>query len=178
MDFEKNIVFKTGSGLNCIMDADLYDEILSNDDEGMTYSMVETYLVAEQYFPQIIQFIIVLIFMFKGYTSFSNILIINLIVGVGLTLLWNNSHMYRIPGLSILSVLLGNYIFRFFLHIVAIGILAFVYFHNWKILLYNVIAGFITQLIKSWFSGYKYTLKHNNDIAEYTIKMVKNNYKK
>ena len=171
-------IFRTTSGLNYSMDVELYDKVITNDDDGMTYSMIETYIEAEQYFPQIIQFIIVLIFMFKGYTSFKDLLLINMIVGVGVTLIWNNTHLYRVPGLALISVFLGNYVFRFFLHLVIIGVLSFTFFDDWKILIYTMITGIITQLFKSWFSGYKYTLEHNNDIAKYVIDMVQKHYKK
>ena len=171
-------VFRTRSGLNFAMREDLYNKLIENDKQGYTYGIAETYIVAEQYFPQIVQFIAFMITIFNGYTSFTDILGVNMIVGIAVTLLWNNSHIYRIPGLAILSLMIGGNIFRLFIHFIIIALVAFIYFKDWKIFVFSIIAGFITQLFKSWFSGYKYTIKHNNDIAEYTINMVNKNLDK
>ncbi len=167
-------IFKTISGLKFAMDPILYRKVITNDKDGITNSTMESYIVAEQYFPQLVQVIICFLCLFNGYTDFWSILLVNLISGIIFTLIWNKTNIYRIPGLAILSNLIGNYILRLLIHIIIIGVLSFTYFNDWKILVYCIIAGLITNIIKSLMSGYHITYKHNNEIAKYTIDMIKN----
>lgn len=168
-------IYRTTTGLNFSMDSDLYEKVITNDEDGLTYSMLESYIIAEQYFPQLLQVIVNFIFLFKGYTNFWSILLINLLSGIIFTFIWNNSKLYRVPGLALISNLIGQYFFRLFLHIIVIAILSFTYFNDWKILLFCIIAGIITNIIKTLISGYDTIISHNNDIARYTINMIKNN---
>lgn len=172
-------IYRTTKGLNFIMSNDIYEKLITNDEDGLAYSIAETYIHSEQYFPQLIQFIFVLVYMLNGYHSFIQILLLNLIVGIIATLLWNKTKLYRIPGVALLSEVLGIYIFNRFLHILAIALLSIFHFKNIWIIIYCIISGIITQIIKTLISSHKSMLKHNNDIAIYSINMLKNsnNYK-
>ena len=166
---EKYESFSLRNGLNVILRHDLYEKVMSN---FAIYEFWERHIIAQGYFPQIVQFIVTMFLINSGERDFLPLLIANLIVGVSLTVIWNYTAIYKIPGLSFLSALIGGNLFRTFIHFIFITIMSIFYYRCWWLILHCAVSGFITQFIKSWLSTPKYTYERNNRMAEYAIAVM------
>lgn len=162
----EKIRIKLLSGLNVDLSVKVYDECYCNFDEAK-YGTFSNMLNSSQYFPQFVQFVMVMINICKGYTSFKDIFLCNLIFGSGYTVIWYLLKMYKLPGISFISCLIGGSIFRLCLHFVAIAIVSLFVIGDWKIILYCLIGGFITQLVKSFLASSFATVKYNDEVAIY-----------
>lgn len=169
---EEYKIFPLRTGLNVILRTDLYDK-LSSDFE--IYEFWERHIIAQGYFPQIVQFIVTMLLINAGERDFLPLLIANLVVGVSLTIVWNCTAIYKIPGLSFLSALIGGNLFRNFIHFIFIAIMSIFYYKCWWLILHCAISGAITQFIKSWLSTPEYTYERNNRMAEYSISVIEGN---
>ena len=127
--------------------------------ETIFYSMMES----GHYFPQIMQFVYVMIGICRGNTSFVDILISNLVWGTGYMILWYLLKMYMLPGINTVCSFIGGTIFKFRINWVAIIIAALFVINDWKALLYCIIAAALTSFVKvlmfTWFSNVKYNDK-------------------
>lgn len=166
MEKNENVRIRLLSGCNVDMSEKVHDQCYSNFDENKYFSF-SNIINSGLYFPQIMQFIIVLIFIFNGKTSFLELFLGNLISGTIFTIIWFKLKMYKIPGLNFISCFIGGNIFRFFLHFIAIGIISLVILKDWKIILFCLIAGFVTTIIKSFLFANLSNVKYNDEVAVY-----------
>lgn len=155
------------SGYIVHLSQDIYAAYYLNFDEAketLFISMMES----GHFFPQIMQFIYVMIGICSGHTSFIDILISNLWWGVGNMILWYILKMYKIPGINTVCTLIGQTVFRFKINWLSIVIVALLIINDWKIILYCMIAAAITSLIKvlmfTWLSN-----KNYNDKVAYRV---------
>lgn len=158
MGKKETVFFKTCSGIEEAIDKDLYEKILESQSK---HKQLEKHIVAGEYFPSIMQVCVTLAMLFNGYTSFVAILSINLITGMLSTLLWNNLSLYKIPGLSFISYIIGNFVIRFFLDCIIVSC-----FDDWRIFGFYLIARFITAIVKIYIVD---AHKLNNKIANYVL---------
>lgn len=159
--------YRTRSGLNFVMDEESYDSISQDE---LAYDKMESHIMSGEYFPQIMRFVGVLILLFIGKFDFLSILLVNLCVGVCSTLLWFAIPLYKIPGISLVITLIGQTIFRLFLHFVCIVILSLTVFGDWIIIIFSLIAGIIASTLNSLIFGYRFSINRNNAIAQYLLK--------
>ena len=157
------------SGLNVDLSVKVHDEYFRNFDDAKYFSF-SNMLNSSQYFPQIVQFIMVMSSICNGHTSFKDIFLCNMFFGAGYTVIWYLLKMYKLPGISFLSCLIGRNIFRLFLHFVVIAIVSLLVVGNWKIILYCAISGFITQFVKSFLQASFATVTYNDEVAIYVSK--------
>ena len=87
MEKDKVIGVKLPSGYNVDLSENIFEESYSNFSESKFFSF-NNFINSGLYFPQIIQFITVMFYICSGYTSFKEILLCNLIAGVGYTIIW------------------------------------------------------------------------------------------
>ena len=166
---EQEIKVDMPSSINVKLSQSVYDECFCNYNETKWFSF-NNFMNAGLYFPQIAQFITVLITILNGKTSWSDIIICNLVAGTGYTIIWYICKLYKIPGLSFVSCFLGGNIFRFFVHFVPLGIISLFVLNDWKILLFCVIGGVITTVVKTILYGVLATTKYNDEVARYVSK--------
>lgn len=157
------------SGLNVDLSVKVHDECFRYFDEAK-YASFSNMMNSGQYFPQIIQFIMVISCILKGRPSFLDILLCNLIFGAGYTILWYLLKLYKLPGLAFISCLIGATIFRLYLHFIVIAVVSLFTVGNWKIILYCIISGFITQFVKSFLCSTFETVKYSDEVAMYVSK--------
>ena len=95
----QQIKVKLPSSLNVRLSQSVYDECYCNFDEPQWFSF-NNFMNAGMYFPQIMQFIFVLIAILNGRSNWYEIILCNLIVGGGFTVIWYLFKFYKIPALS------------------------------------------------------------------------------
>lgn len=165
---EQNIKkWRTRSGLNFAMDEDLYYSVIENE---QTLDRMETHIMAGEFFPQVTRFIGTLILLFNGKFDFISILLTNVCIEIVCRFLWVALPLYRIPGFSVLLTVIGQTVFRFFLHFITIIVLSLTIFDNWKIILFYIIVSVIVLIAGSLVFGYLFSVKRNNDIAKHVTK--------
>lgn len=153
-------------GLNVVLREDLYEKVSSRYD---IYAFWERHIIAQSYFPQIVQFIATMLLINSGVQNFSSILYANLLLGISFTIIWNCTPIYKIPGLSFLSALIGGNLFRNFIHFIFLSLICMLYYKNGWLILYCALSGIITMIIKCILSTPKYTYKRNDRMAQYSI---------
>lgn len=166
MDNNKEEIVNLPSGLNISISTDTYD----NHFEFTPYqlSSFDDKINAGNYFPQIMQFIAVVSVILNGKTSFREILLCNIIFGIGNMLLWFWGRFYKTPLFSFVSCLIGRVFFKFSLHYVVIAVIAFFVVKDWKVLLFCVISGIITYILKLLlFSHFLNKTKYNDEVVRY-----------
>lgn len=169
MNVEENVRIKLLSGLNVDLSEKVYTGCYLEFDEIKYYSFSNK-INSGQYFPQIMQFIFVMIGIFNGHTSFKDIFLCNLLTGVFYTITWFLLKSYKIPGIDFISCLIGGTIFRYFLHFVVIAIVSLAVIDNWKIIIYCLIGGFFTSIVTSILFVRFSTVKYNDEVAIYVSK--------
>ena len=123
------------------------------------------------YFPQIVQFIAVIIAICNGHTSFKDILFYNLYWGIGATLAWYAFKLHRfIPGINTLCFVLGTTVFKYFIHLIIIAIVSTAVLGDWKIFLYCLIGGLITRIISIIIFSLLKNKKYCDKVAIYVSK--------
>ena len=157
------------SSLHVTLSQSVYDECYCNFNETKWRSF-NNFLNAGLYFPQIVQFVTVLVSILNGRISWSEIILCNLVAGTGYTIIWYVFRFYKIPGLSFISCLLGGNIFRLFIHFIPLGIISLFVLDDWTILLYCVIGGVITTIVKTILYGFLATTHYNDKVARYVSK--------
>ena len=159
--------FQTRSGLNFAMDENLYYSVAENEN---TLDKTEVHIMAETYFPQTIRFIATLILLFCEKSNFLSIFLINVGVEVLCNIIWVKIPLFKIPGFSIIFTLIGQTVFRFFLPTITIIILSLTVFDNWLIIVFYLISCLIVLMLSSLLFGYRFSVKRNNDIAQYVMR--------
>ena len=148
---------------------DVYEECYCNFNEIKWFSF-NNFINAGLYFAQIMQFIFVLILLLKGNTSWSDIILANILFGSLYTFIWYVFKFYKIPGLSFICCFLGGNLFRVFIHFIPLGIISIFILKDWKILLFCIIGGIISQIVKTILYGVFATTKYNDEVARYVSK--------
>ena len=159
--------FRTRSGLNFAMDEELYYSVAEKE---QTLDKTEWHIMAGEYFPQIMRFAATLILLLYGKFDFVSIFLTNVCVEVISTLIWFALPIYKIPAVSLIFSLIGQTVFRFFIHFIAIGVFSFTIFNDWKIILFSIISGIVASVLNSLIFGYRFSAKRNNDIAKFVLK--------
>ena len=154
------------SGCNVDLSVDVHDECYCNFDENQYFSF-SNIINSGLYFPQIMQFVCVMICICKGNTSFKDIFLCNLFCGTGYTVAWFLLKLYKIPGINFVSCFIGGNIFRLFLHFVVIAIVSLFVIGDWKVVLYCLIGGFVTSIVKNFLFAKLSTVKYNDEVAIY-----------
>lgn len=163
---DQQVKIKLPSSLNVVLSQSIYDECYCNFDDAKYFSF-NNFLNAGLYFPQIMQFVFVLIAILNGKNSWSDIIFCNLIAGGGLTIVWYLLRLYKIPALSFICCLIGGNIFRFFIHMIPLGIISFFVLKDWKIFLFCIIGGIIAHIVSSILYSILATTKYNDEVAIY-----------
>lgn len=169
MSSNEKVRIKLLSGLNVDLSAKVHDECYCNFDEAK-YFTFSNIMNSGQYFPQIVQFICVMICICSGRISFWEILLSNLLSGIIFTVIWYAFKLYIIPGINFISCLIGGNIFRLFLHFIVIAVVSIFVIGDWKVIIFCLIGGFITQLIKSILSAKFSSVAYNDEVAIYVSK--------
>lgn len=165
MDNEK-VRIRLQSGLNVDLSAKVHDTVYCNFSDSKDYCF-EHIMNAGYYFPQIVQFIMIINSIFMGHDSFKDILICGVFSSVFYTVIWYVFRMYMLPGIAFLSCLIGAYIFKLHLHFIVYAIVALFKAGNWKIILYCMVIGLITRFIRSILVVALSTVKYNDEAAVY-----------
>lgn len=159
------VMIRLLSGCNVGLSVKVHDECYCNFDKNQ-YFRFSNIINSGLYFPQIMQFISVLICICNGYTSFVDVFLCNLIFGTGYTVSWYLLKLYKvIPGISLISCFIGGNIFRYFLHFVVIGIVALFVIGDWKVILYCLAGGFVTIIVRTILFAKFSTVKYNDEAA-------------
>ena len=166
MENNKNVRIRLLSGCNVDMTEKVHDECYCNFDESKYFSF-SNIINSGLYFPQIMQFIVVLIFMFSGKNSFLELFLCNLISGVVFTIIWFKAKLYKISGINFVSCFIGGNFFRFFLHFIVIGIISIFVLKSWIIILFCLIGGFVTTIVKTFLFANLSNVKYNDEVASY-----------
>ena len=169
MERNENLRIRLLSGWNVDMSEKVHDECYCNFDEKK-YCSFSNIINSGLYFPQIMQFILVLVFMFAKKTSFLELFLCNLISGIIFTIMWFKIKLYKIPGINFISCFIGGNILRFFLHFIVIGIISLFILKDWKIILFCLIGGFVTTIVKSFLFANLSNVKYNDEVAIYVSK--------
>lgn len=151
----------------CIVDmsVDVYDEQYLGFTASQYFSF-NNHINAGLYFPQICQFIAIMVAICSGATSFSEILCWNL-SGILFMLAWFWLRLHKFPGLAFLSCLLGGNIFRLFLHFIPITCVAFFLAKDWRVLLFCIVGGVITSVVKTFLFVKLSRVSYNDEIVRY-----------
>ena len=125
------------------------------------------YINAGSYFPQIVQFSIVLSAVLNGRTSLKDILVCSIGTGVTFMLFWFWMRCYKIPFLGLVSSLIGGSVFRLNLHMIALAVVALFVVKDWKVLLFCVIGGVVSSLIRALLFGKLSSVKYVDGVIKY-----------
>lgn len=169
MKVEENVTIKLLSGTNVELSQKVYDECYCNFEETKYFSF-SNIINSGLYFPQIVQFIYVIIGICKGHTSFKDIFLTSLLTGVFYTVFWFWAKLYMIPGINFICCFIGANIFKHLLHFIAIAIVALAVIGDWKIIISCLICGIITSIIRSFLFVKLSTVKYNDKVAIYVSK--------
>lgn len=170
----KKVKVDLPSGIHVTLSEQVCNDCYDNFTESQWFSF-NNFINAGLYFPQIMQFVMVMIAILNGHTSWHDIILCNLVCGVGYILIWYWFKLYTLPALAFLSCLLGGNIFRFYLHFIPIAIISFFVVKDWKVLLFAILGGLLTQIVKTILYGWLATTKYNDKVA---IHVSKFRYKK
>lgn len=162
----EKVRIKLLSGCNVDLSVRVHDECYCNFDE-FKYGCFSNIINGGLYFPQIVQFIYVMTSIFKGHTSFEDIFLVNILSGVCYTLVWFWLKLYKLPGVSFISCFIGGNIFRLFLHFIVIAVVALFVVGDWKLILYCLVGGLVTSIVKSFLFARLSTVKYNDQAAIY-----------
>lgn len=150
------------SGRNVSISEAVYDKYYCNFDENK-YFYFNTLINSGLYFPQIMQFICVMVRICNGHVSLGDVFLCNLVSGVAFTFAWYFLKLHKyIPGVCFLSSLIGGNFFRFYLHFVVIAIVSLFVLGDWKIILYCLIGGIVTGIVRPLLAGVLSTVKYND----------------
>lgn len=166
---EETVRTKLLSGTNVELSGKVYDECYLEFDEEK-YFCFSNMINSGLYFPQIVQFIYVMIGICKGHTSFKDIFLCSLLSGCFYTILWFLVKLYKTPGINFISCFIGSYVFKYFIHFIVIAIVSLTAMNDWKIIVYCLITGCITSIIRSFLFVKLSTVKYNDEVAIYVSK--------
>lgn len=150
------------SGRKIPVSSSVYDNYFSRFTEYQ-YFYFNTLMNSALYFPQIIQFIFVMICICSGIPSFGDVFICYLFWGVVPTFAWFFLKLHKfIPGICYVSCLIGGNIFRYQLHYIAIILVSLLVTEDWSVIFYCLAGGIITGIIRSLLVGLLSTVKYND----------------
>lgn len=154
------------SGFNVNLSEAVYEDLYLNFTE-MQYLCFNEKINAGSYFPEIAQFISVLVFILRGENDWFNIACCSVVNGIFFSVLWFWIRLYKIPGLSTISCLIGNFLFGHFLHFIPIALIALLVLHNWKVFLFYVLGSVLASIIRLFLFPCFSNVKYNNKVAKY-----------
>lgn len=154
------------SGFNVNLTEDVHDDLYLNFTE-LQYLAFNEKINAGSYFPEIAQFISVLVFILRGGNNWLDIVVCSVANGAFFSILWFWLHFYKIPGLSTICCLIGNFLFGHFLHYIPIALISFFVSHDWKVFLFYVIGSVIASIVRSVLFNLFSNAKYNNKVVKY-----------
>lgn len=157
------------SKIHLTLSEQVYDECYCNFDEAKWFSF-NHFINAGLHFPRIMQFVFVLVFMLNGKTSWSDIILCNLLVGCAFTVIWYLLKFYKLPGLSFISCFIGGNLFKYFIHFIPLGIVSFFVLKDWKVFLFCIIGGILSTIVSTILYSILATTKYNDEVAIYVSK--------
>lgn len=166
---EENVRVNLLSGASVLMAQEVYDEHYCDFDETKHFCF-NNIINSGMYFPQVMQFICVMIAICNGYTSFVEILLCNLLSSVLFTVVWFLLKLYKLPGINFISCFIVGNVFRYFLHIIAIAVVSLTVIGNWKVLVFCLIGGVIARPIAGYLSAKMSTVKYNDEVTIHVSK--------
>ena len=159
---------KLSSGLNIALSEKVYAECYLGFDETQD-CFFSNMISSGQYYPQIMQFIFLMIGIFKGHTSFKDIFLNCLLSCVFFTILWFWFRLYKTPGINTICCLLGGTIFKY-LPFIIIAIVSLAVIGDWKIIIFYLISSFVTIIVWSILFARLSNVKYNDEVAIYVSK--------
>ena len=148
----------------------VYDNYYSSFTENKSFYF-SNIINSGLYFPQIMQFLCVIIYICNGHVSFGDVFLCNLVSGVAFTFAWYFLRLHKyIPGVCFLSCLIGGNIFRFKLHFLAIAAVSLFIMKNWLIIMYCLIGGVVTGIVRSLLVGALSNVKYNDAAVIFAAK--------
>jgi hypothetical protein len=166
MDLNKIEMVQLPSGFRVPMSVDLYDNCYCEFTESQHLSFFN-FINAGSCFPQIAQFVCVLLAILNGKTGWKDIVICSIGSGIIFTLLWFWGKCYKIPVISFMSCLIGGNIFRYHLHTIAIVAISLLVVKDWKVILFYAIGAAIAAFIRTIIFGKMSSVKHVDGVVKY-----------
>ena len=154
------------SGFNVNLSEDVHDDLYLYFTDSQ-YLCFNEKINAGSYFPEIAQFISVLVFILRGGNNWLDIVVCSVANGAFFSILWFWLHFYKIPGLSTICCLIGNFLFGHFLHFIPIALISFFVLHDWKVFLFYVIGSIVASIIRSILFNFFSNTKYNNKVVRY-----------
>lgn len=162
---DENEIVRLPSGVIIKLSREVYNECYCEFDE-MQYFYFNNVMNSGLYFPQIMQFICVMVCICKGYTSFIDVFLCNLLSGVFFTVMWFLLRLYKIiPGINFISCFIGGNIFRYYLHLIAIAIVSLAVIGDWKIILFCLVGGIVMRPVANLLFMKLSTVKYCDKVA-------------
>ena len=168
MNGEENVRIQLLSGLKIDLSAKVYDECYLDFDEPKYY-IFSNMISSGQYYPQIMQSILVISGILKGHTSFKDIFLCCLLSSVVFTILWFLFKLYTLPGINSICCLLGGTVIKY-LPFVIIAIVSLAVIGDWKIILFYLISSFASIIVWSLLFARLSNVKYNDKVAIYVSK--------
>jgi len=157
-------IIKMPSGHIINLSQDVYADCFLNFDEAketIFYAMIQS----GHYFPQIMQFIFVMVGLCTGHASFGSVVLFSLLFGTVSMILWFLLKLHMIPGINVLCTVIGGTFFRFKIHWIAIIAVALLFVGDWKVILFYIAASLLTGFIKTILFAKLSNTKYNDSIA-------------
>ena len=154
------------SGFNVNLSEDVHDDLYLDFTDSQ-YLCFNEKINAGSYFPEIAQFISVLVFILRGGNNWLDIVVCSVANGAFFSILWFWLHFYKIPGLSTICCLIGNFLFGHFLHYIPIALISFFVSQDWKVFLFYVIGSIVASIIRSILFYCFSNTKYNNKVVRY-----------
>ena len=162
--YDNTEIIKMPSGYLIKLSTSVYADYFLSFNEAQEI-LFYNFMQSGHYFPQIMQFIFVIIGLCTGYTSFGSILLFSLSFGIVSMILWFLLKLHIIPGINVLCNFFGQILFKFKMHLIVVIILAFSVADDWKVILYYIAASLLTGLITIVLFSKLSTVKYNDRIA-------------
>ena len=164
--YNETVNVQLPSGCNIPLSEDVYKNFYS-DFSKWEWLKFNHIINSGIYFPQIMQFILTLTLIIRNDTSFSSVLLYNLVGGIGFTIVWFLLKLYRIPGISFISCLIGGNVFRYYIHFVIIAIVSIFIMEEWIIILFCIVGGVLTQIVKTFLFALFSNSRYNDDVVHH-----------
>ena len=120
------------------------------------------------FFPQILQFIFVMICVCRNFPTFGEVFLCNLYWCIFGTFAWYLLKLHKfLPGVCTISCFFGEIIFKFKLHYIAIILVSLLVAEDYLIIFYCLASGFIAGLVRFLLVSLLSTVRYNDDVAIY-----------
>lgn len=157
------------SGYKVVMSSNIYENIFLNFNENQEFSF-NNFINSGMYFPQIAAYINTIISILKGHYEFTELILVNISSLVFFTAFWYLFKLYKVPGLSFFSCLIGGNFFRYYIHFVPVIIITLI-FKQWKILVSFAIVTLIATIVKLVLTAVFDKQKYNDSVVIYTYNL-------